>query len=199
MKYPTREAWLQAAISLLRPKFKGIAEVPKEVEALVSWPKGSQTAQGQHFAKAWTNGKASYVTVSPVLLDAVEVLGVLLHELIHAALPEAKHGKEFKDASTKLGLVGKAQSNTPGDQLKVELAKLVQQLGPYPHIQMRDSMLVKKVKEPGEKRLVRLVCSSGEKYTVYMSTKMFEESGAPISPINHKPLIEAGQEEADEE
>ena len=53
------------------------------------------------------------------IFDPVEVLGVLVHELIHAVLPiDAGHGKRYKDAALKLGLQGKMAHAMPGPLLR---------------------------------------------------------------------------------
>jgi hypothetical protein len=54
-----------------------------------------------------------------------EVLGVLLHEMIHAALPMGvHHGPKFAKACKQIGLEGKPTHATPGPKLKAELARL---------------------------------------------------------------------------
>ncbi len=57
--------------------------------------------------------------------DPAEVLGILVHELVHAALPpDAKHGKAFRDAALRIGLEGPMRHALPGAVLKERLTQL---------------------------------------------------------------------------
>ena len=62
------------------------------------------------------------------------MLGVLLHELIHACFGwRFGHGKGFSQAARRVGLAGPPTATTVGDALRPVLVSYVEQVGPYPH------------------------------------------------------------------
>lgn len=133
----TREQWYNAAVDLFRPHFAASKlEIP---EVLVSCgiPKGGLSknrVRGECWNAAASPTGIRHIFVSPIEADALEVLGVLSHELTHSALPdEAKHGKKFKDAMGLLGLEGQPKSAMPGPQLRLIIDGMALQLGHYPH------------------------------------------------------------------
>jgi len=86
--------------------------VPVNVRGSCGWP--SRGGLGQHQAvigqcfgpQVCTDG-VPQIFVSPRLAENVEVLGVLLHELVHASVEvQYKHLAPFSQAARKVGLVG---------------------------------------------------------------------------------------------
>jgi len=74
------------------------------------------------------------VLLSPVIADPIEVVHVLVHELIHAALPDAGHRAPFKRAATKVRLTGKLTTTVPTEALRRQLAELIAEMDEsYPH------------------------------------------------------------------
>lgn len=132
----TREAWLQAAIDALRPMFAQVGAVVPDVHASVGFP---STNVRKRIGECWhgAEGELHQIFVSPVLDDIITVLGVLVHELVHAALPQGTgHGKAFGTVARALGLEGKMTATTVGDTLKDQLKELVAELGDYPHVKL---------------------------------------------------------------
>ena len=150
--YPTREAWLKAGVKAVRPDFeKAGLKVPADLETIVSWPKGNKRAiGGQQFPASWSmDKKTNYIAISPVIIDPVMVLSILIHEMVHSAMPvRENHGKLFKAAAQSLGLVGPFKSSVPGDELKLKLMAWARKLDTYPHIQMLDHDSEKAPPEP---------------------------------------------------
>ena len=73
------------------------------------------------------------IFISPLHADSVGVGAVLVHELIHAAHPDAGHRGVFRRAALALGLTGRMTAITPGDQLRHDLVALIERIGqPYP-------------------------------------------------------------------
>jgi hypothetical protein len=192
MTYTTREAWLQEAASRLRSRFNGLDAQPVEkVEAIVSWPNGSNTAIGQCFPGShWTEDGTTYVTVSPVLGDdPTRVLDVLLHEMVHAC-GILGHGKDFRKVATAVGLTGKMTATIATDELRAELEVLAEELGPYPHVIMSPrGGEPKKTKKKGNQR--KLVSPIDPDYIVYMLPGKLEKYGPPVCPMCDEPLVDA--------
>lgn len=142
-KYATREQWLEAAIEEFRPTFEQIGyPLPERVHVSCGWGYGKAHAEAKDIAgQCWsgTQSEDSYphVFIGPMLHRPVEVLGTLIHELIHAALdPEMSHGKSFKAAATTLGLVGPMRATVPDLPTGLQYEMLAAEggvLGPYPH------------------------------------------------------------------
>src|SRR6266702_3582893 len=135
-----REAWLEQAVILLREYMASCSLY------LYSYPRAScgfpsrggegRTVRtvGQCFSPKVCRDGRSQVFISPVVSGSIEVLGILLHELIHAAVGvEHKHGKVFSQAAKRVGLVRPWRATTIGETLRPVLDRFVTLLGPYPH------------------------------------------------------------------
>jgi hypothetical protein len=120
----------------------------------------------------------------------VEVLGVLVHELIHVVLPvDAGHGKLYKEAAIKIGLEGKMRHAMPSQLLQPRLVELAESLGPLPHARLniergRDNRPADRPKKQ-RTRLLKAECEGdGCGYTVRVTAKWVDEVGPPHCP-NH--------------
>lgn len=132
-----REAWLEQAVLFLRDHMEKhglLFSNPPRVSCGFPSRGGERRTLGQCFsAKVCEDGRPQ-VFVSPRLAESVEVLGVLLHELIHAAVGvEYKHGKKFSQAARKVGLVRPWKATTVGVTLRPVLEWFVALYGTYPH------------------------------------------------------------------
>ena len=139
----TREAWLLAAVQLLRPLFaaKGFS-VPA---CQVSCGFASTGTRSGHVGQCWSTKSASnelnQIFIAPTLKSSYEVLDTLVHELVHAVDNcENKHGKEFKKIALKMGMKGPMRSAEAGPELKVTLTSLLDTLGQYPHGHLKVGM-----------------------------------------------------------
>ncbi len=119
-----RESWLEKATDLLRPYFKEKGyEIPELVRVSCGWPSTrALSSTKRRLGECWhAEGAADGVKqifISPCLSDSVEVLAVLTHELLHAALPDkVGHKKPFKKGCEALGLEGPATSTKAGPEL----------------------------------------------------------------------------------
>ena len=135
-----REAWLEQAVILLREYMASCSVY------LYSYPRAScgfpsrggegRTVRtvGQCFSPKVCRDGRSQIFISPVVSGSIEVLGILLHELIHAAAGvEHKHGKVFSQAAKRVGLVRPWRATTIGETLRPVFDRFVTLLGPYPH------------------------------------------------------------------
>lgn len=103
---------------------------------------------------------------------------VLVHELIHSALPDdVQHDGPYKAAHRALGLIDKPTTCVPGAALKIELAALVKKLGPYPHSKIKTGVRRTKVQTT---RLLKAACPECG-YTVRVTAK-WVAVGLPTCP-----------------
>lgn len=138
----TREQWLLDAAHEMTPWLKeaGAGSAP-DYRVSVGWPLGRKKAGGkgnhaigQCFPSVASKDGRFEMFISPELAEPTRVCDVLLHEMVHAFVGlEAKHGKDFKLISTKVGLTGKMTATIASDPLKARLLTLTTKLGPYPH------------------------------------------------------------------
>ena len=140
-EYKTREEWLVAATQKLqKQEFKPIGlEVPSDVKVSCSFPSSGGLGRrkrtiGQCFSRSCSDAKVNEVFISPIEDDAVEVMGTLVHELIHAIDDCANgHKKPFRDMAVLVGLEGKMTATTSGEVLIGKLKNIFDELGAYPH------------------------------------------------------------------
>jgi len=164
-----REAWLQAAASFL---FDHIVEhgYPRvEVRVSCGWPvRGGiarrRTVIGQCFPPSACKDGKQQIFVSPLLSESIDVLGTLLHELLHASFGcQHGHKKPFSQAARKVGLAGPPTATTVGDGLRPLLVSYIERVGPYPHA----AITVKpKVKVGSRLRLYQCGCTPPVKVRV---------------------------------
>lgn len=138
-QHETREAWLVAAVPALVDLLKTSANCPEFAVPLVSvgFPYRARGTKkgGKAIGQCWTvkREKRSHIFLHPCLNDRPRILDVLLHELIHAAHPDAGHKGAFKRTAEAVGLVGAMTATEAGDELRDKLNHLAEDLGPYPH------------------------------------------------------------------
>jgi hypothetical protein len=153
----TREEWLMLAVEELRPYFiKNKLEIPKAVLVGVFAKAGK--AIGQCFSPTCTTDGTIHVFVSATHPNGLATLETLVHELLHAALPDdVKHGAKFKEGMKALGLEGKATATSAGMELRAMLEPLAEKLGDYPNPQLKPKEKTKKEKA-NAKKTFKLFC-----------------------------------------
>lgn len=146
----TREAWLNDAVGLLAPAIEMAADATlPPVHVSIGFPsRGATSRARRRIGECWNasavaDGKPA-ILLSPVLSEPVEILGVLVHELIHAALPAAGHRAPFKRAADRIGLEGKPTATTIGPALRGQLEAIYARLGPLPHAAITPALQNKK-------------------------------------------------------
>lgn len=200
----TREAWLTAAIEIMRPMFIQIGmELPERIHVSVGFGFGtkaeSKVIAGQTTHTSVSADGVNHVFVSPELGDTAEVLAVLMHELIHVADNLASgHKGTFAEAATRLGMIGPMTSAVPDIALAAELMTMAAELGAYDHgkldmVLLRTPVAVGPDGRPvgprrtsGPKaqtnRHVKLSCAEHAAYSLRMSRSTYE-LGAPLCGI----------------
>jgi len=181
----TREGWLEDAVMRLRPDFvRAQCPLPAAVKVSVGFPSVHATGQrlvalGQCWDATASADNVAQVFITPLLDNPVDVLAVLVHELVHAAIGcEHGHKAPFKRAAVAMGLEGKMTQTTAGPRLTVRLHALSAALGEFPHAKLTPG--VGGVKKQTT-RMIRVTCTPCE-YLCRLTRKMLTEHGAPICP-----------------
>jgi len=185
VKHKTREQWLNAAVVQLTKKFfKGDTKMPEQWAISCGFVKGGgDKGIGQCWSpESAEDGVTTHMFICPTRSEPIDVLGITIHEMIHAAIGiDEKHGKKFKQEMARIGLEGKATATKVPEEgeLRDYLEGLSERLGPYPHSPLST---IKKVKKPNAGGWVRLVSPENEKYKVLISPKQLDECGPPLDP-----------------
>jgi hypothetical protein len=192
--HETREAWLVAAIAALAPMFTELGHDVPAVRVSVGFP-GGRGNRASVIGQCWHGTAAEdgvgQIFVSHVLGDAVRVLDVLAHEMVHAvnhAAGETGHGRPFAKIAKALGLEGKMTATVAGEALKAKLGEIAAEMGEYPHAALTTA--VASVKKQGTRQL-KVECPSGSGYKVRMTRQWLDEVGAPICPCHNETMEEA--------
>lgn len=209
LKQPTREAWLNAALDTLRPMFTEAGMgLPENLKVSCGWPvRGGMSTRKRVIGECWkaeasTEG-ATQIFISPWLAEPLEVLETLVHELIHAARPAAKHGPDFKDGMKKVGLIGKATSTKAGDELILRLAQLSETLGDYDNGKLG---LATPADSPKKQscRQRKIICPKNAAHengtdVIYRASKKVADLGLPECPVCGEQLELEEQDETEDE
>jgi len=194
-KFQTREEWLVAAVAALAPIFAAVEETLPEVRVSVGWPGGNgrkNSVIGQCWSTKVASDSVSQLFISPVLEDAVRVLDVLAHELIHAIDDcVSGHKGRFAKIAKAIGLTGKMTATVAGDDLKAELEKIAANLGDYPHAAIVNPGQGADGPKKQTTRMMKVECSEGSGYKARMTRQWLEEYGAPFCPCHNEQMIEA--------
>lgn len=195
----TREAWLLSAVEKLIPVLEqaGAANIRnRKFQVSVSFPsKSIRKRIGECWAdRASQCGGINNLLISPVLDDAVEVLGVIAHELVHADdNGESGHNGHFRKVATALGLTGKMTATVVGESLKPILEDILTELGAYPHVKLNLGSVRKQTT-----RMLKVECKddacechdeNGNGYTV-RTTQKWIEIGTPTCPAGTRMTLE---------
>lgn len=172
-----RQRWLEDAVAALRPYFaKQGFEVPAKLRISMGWAQGAGPKHiGACFPLVASSDKHHEIFIVPILTKSTQIIGVIVHEMIHAMLPPGTgHKGAFKQAAIALGLEGKMTATTEGP-LVIEFAeKFVAKHGDYP----AGSLSKTEGRTKQSTRLLKAECCECG-YTVRVTKKWIDESGAP--------------------
>lgn len=181
-----REAWLAEASRCLDKLFKERGyPLPVSIRFACGFP-STRSLNGTHnqrigecwYANASKDGSVE-VMISPVTDDPMRVMGVLVHELCHAAVgPGHGHKGPFRRIAIAMGLEGKMSATTEGEAFRQLVRPVLEHLGPYPHAALDAA---KSGRKKQTTRLLKAQCSVCG-YTVRFAHKWLEEIGAPHCP-----------------
>ena len=174
---PNRETWLESMIDKAVPLFVffwfNISEIREKLKVSCSFIQGSRgnklkNAIGVHYNPTISAEGFHEMMIQPSLSDSVQVVGVLIHEMVHAIqthlyhnengfLSVKPHGKEFRKMAIAVGLEGKMTATTESPELKIKIEKWIKEIGIYPHAKMTLNDSRKKQTT----RMLKLECHCG--------------------------------------
>lgn len=180
-----REEWLQRAVEelngeLFRLRLPMLTVPPVHVS--VGWPsRGGTSTKKRVVGQCWRAETSAdgvpHIFITPMEADAIEVLSTIVHEMIHAIHPDAKHKGEFITTAKELGFTSPWTSTPIGEDLMPVLSKVADTLGPYPHSALTPTAAVEK---PQSTRMLKILCPDCG-YTL-RTTKKWVEVGLPTCP-----------------
>ena len=180
-----REAWLINAVEAMTP---WITELDLEVPPMrvsVGWPGGRapRTTVGQCWPTTTTEDGIAQIFMSPVRGkdSTVDVLGTLLHEMVHAVDDcENAHNKGFIAIARPLGFAAKwTSSSNRTEELTERLTGLAERLGEFPSAAIVGGKAADTPKTQTTRMLKLEAACCG--YTV-RTTKKWIEQGMPSCP-----------------
>jgi hypothetical protein len=206
-----RESWLRAAASELRPYFASVGyPLPDNIRFAIAFT--STGRKGKRLGECWhssTSDDSSYeIFLRADLAEPIGVLGVLVKELVHTALPaDAGHGRQFRQAAIQIGLQGPMRKATPGVLLQTRLNEIAVILGPLPHASLHIdqaplvavSVAVDRPKTQ-RARMLKAHCDVGGcGYLVRLAAQHVKEIGPPHCPKHGPMRVEFPAESEEEE
>lgn len=167
---------------------------------------GKTRVRGQCWSADASEDKHAEIFISPVEADDETVAAILAHELVHASIPEAGHGKPFQRAMAKLGHVAPFTTATATQVFWDWARPHLEAVGPYPHAML---LAMRPVAAPKKQvaRMLKCTCMEDDcGYSVRGARKWLLEVGFPICPKHMVPMIcevdlsepEDGEDEGDE-
>lgn len=163
MLYSTREEWLEAGVADLASTILPGGVVLPKIKVSVGFPKGHRgrgKAVGQCFMKeASADAETFHIFISPTQEVVADVLGTLLHEVIHALTPGEGHRGGFSKLAAKVGFLKPWTSSVNKSEGLVEMLKAVEgRLLAYPHVGLNYAQVPKQTT-----RLRLYECIEGKK------------------------------------
>lgn len=211
-RYPSREAWLAAAVNGMTPWFaQALAPLPA-VRVAIGFPSSGRgsSAIGECWSRDVAADGINEIWIAPQYGRGQEamVATILLHELTHAAVGlEAGHGPVFARVARALGLGGQLTTwndETVTGRLGLRLFGLCYALGPMPHGAHRlhgsgaprpgtDGPLPRpRCPKPGRppqvSRQVKCACVTCG-YIARTTRLWIERAGPPVCPTDAIPMV----------
>lgn len=134
-----REAWLRAAYALIRKEL--LPKAPAQVAISWSFPsKGGTKASRRTIGECHYKGGSAVgvegdrvILISPTLQQPFALIEVLVHEMVHAALPMgAGHRAPFSRLAKSIGLLKPWTATTAGPELKHTIEGWLKRLPAWP-------------------------------------------------------------------
>lgn len=156
----TREGWLNDACdhildNELGPITNGLFKRPN-IWVSVGFPKGGRKVIGFCYVKRCSGDGVNEIFVTPAMDKSLLILGVLVHELIHATDNcESGHRGFFRKTALAVGLEGKMTATISGEALTDRLTTYLEKSGPIPHAKISLSNVKKQ-----STRMIKLECDN---------------------------------------
>jgi hypothetical protein len=182
----TREAWLGRAANALAAEFLTEETVPP-LRISVGWPGGRSNRQrtiGQCWSTTSSEDGVNQIFMSPIRGEAetVNVLGTLLHEMIHAVDDcKSGHSGNFIVIARSMGLKAKwTTSANRTEELTERLTALAADLGAFPHAPLLQGQAADAPKKQTGSRMLKIQCPDGDCGYVARTTQKWIDLGLPF-------------------
>jgi hypothetical protein len=195
------ESWLKALIDELRPLYAASGLIiPEKIRGTIAFTshgkpgrddllKGSGPWPAECWPAAATDDGFVEIIIRADHADPLAIAGFVCHELIHAAQPDAKHGREFRDAALRLGFEGPMRQALPGPALRERLNTILEAIGPLPRARLNFDRVTKAGLAIADRpktqttRMLKAECmATGCGYTVRVAARWIIDCGPPHCP-----------------
>ena len=189
--HANREAWLDAALDLLKSVFSEHGHaVPDKIRCAVGF-----TGQGRHgklVGEVWPPGRSAggyyELYVRPDIAEPVEVLAILVSlVIIMLAGDGAGRGQRYAAIASEVGLMGTKTAPCAGVRLMRELIDFAERLGPLPHDALDISVRSVGAAPKQTTRMVRAKCPACPAI-IRMARATALQSGWPICGKDQVPF-----------
>ena len=186
--YPTREDWLTAAVSELKPFFllNGVS-ISDKIRVSCALPSNAKRTNFKSVGECFPNTNSAdahfEIFISPVLDDPVKVFETLIAMLCHTANGALNHGKPYQKIADAMLLLpngtqsARYKSVTHGDAFVQAYKQIIDSLGAYVHAELSASVGKKQ-----STRMLKCVCPSCG-YTVRLTAKWAFKHGNLNLPL----------------
>lgn len=200
----TREEWLTEAVEVLRSHITEFAKLsfPERIRVSCGWPSKGGISQARRVLGEYWEPEAAWdnvpqVFISPYVREPDVVLGVLMHQLLHACFGHGKHDPDFRRAAKECFLAGRGNDLVAAPELRAKLLEIAERLGTYDNSRL-DALVEEKVDKPKVGRMLKAFCPANEDhkedYIVRLTRKQVEV-GLPICPCGKEMVLEEKEEE----
>lgn len=185
-----RETWLENAVEEVSVLLAEVGVIVPQVRVAAGWPsRGGTSLKKRVLGECWKPEVAedgiSQIFLNPMMVNPVDILGVLIHEVIHAwDRGQNGHKGPFVQAAKDVGLTGPWTATGVSEELHPKLVKIAEFLGDYPHSRLTPSV-ERKVQTT---RMLKVQCPNCD-YTVRTTAKWLEV-GLPSCPEGDEMEIE---------
>ena len=126
------------------------------------------------------------IFITPNLTNQVQIVGVLIHEMIHAITKGHGHKNAFRWVAVDVGLEGKMTATSVGADLKKEINKWIKTHGKMPH-----KKWIPNTRGKQTTRMLKVCCPDGCGIIVRQSRTSIENYGTPFCPIHQEEMVVA--------
>lgn len=180
MTHITRESWLSALADEVRPWYEEAGSPLPEKIRLSCGFSVSLKHLGVCFPADSSADGTIEIFIKPDQDDPMTVAGIVMHELVHAAVPAgSKHGPVFRKLALAVGLEGRMTQALPGEARKAALLPIVEALGPYPHSALQGPKKKEKGSQAGQ--YVNVTCPDcGYRACAHAESQEIERLRCPV-------------------
>jgi len=161
-QYETREAWLNAFVTLARPHFDRVgAPLPEKLRVSVGFT--SHGVRSNAVGECWQDSASAdghfEIFLKPTTETDARIADILTHQLCRAAVGiDVGHGPAFRKIATALGLKGKMTSTTASSVWYEWALPILDIIGPMPYAALMDGKSTAKPKQ--RTNLLKVYCPS---------------------------------------